>query len=108
VSSHEATFDPDHTLLRENIRLVNTNSGRVLEVTIICPKECKDGKPTVVDLLESRSALCPVTAFWKWSKIRKPEEGLPVELSFFGSYCGLQHVESNRLMAFGMDPGCGV
>ena len=78
VSTHEATFDPDKTLLGEDIKLVNTSSGGVLIVTVKCPKECKDGKPTVVDVFESGGNLCPVTAFRKWSNIRKPEVGLPL------------------------------
>ena len=78
VSTHEATFDPDKTLLGEDIKLVKTSSGGVLIVTVKCPKECKDGKPTVVDVFESGGNLCPVTAFRKWSNIRKPEVGLPL------------------------------
>jgi len=78
VSSQEATFDPDHTLLGGDIKLVNSKGGGALEVTLKCPKECKDGKPTVVDVFESGGNLCPVTAYRKWAKVSKPEEGLPL------------------------------
>jgi len=78
VSQQESVFDPDHTLLGEDIRLVQTKTGGVLEVTLKCPKENRDGKPTIVDVFESGTALCPVTAFRKWAKFSKPQHGLPL------------------------------
>ena len=78
ASQQEATFDPDHTLLTEDVKLRTTGQGGTLEVTLKCPKENKDGKPTIVDVFESGGALCPVAAFKKWTGQRTPEEGLPL------------------------------
>ena len=78
ASQQEATFDPDHTLLAEDVRLRTTGQGEVIEVTLKCPKENKDGKPTVIDIFESGGALCPVTAYKKWTSIRTPVVGLPL------------------------------
>ena len=78
ASQQESTFDPDHTLLTEDVKLRTTRQGATLEITLKCPKENKDGKPTVVDVFESGGALCPVTAFKKWIEQRTPEQGLPL------------------------------
>ena len=66
ASKHEATFDPDHTLLHRDVKLTDSRHGRVLSVTLKCPKERAAGDATVVDIFESGGSLCPIKAFSRW------------------------------------------
>ena len=78
VSKTEATFDPDHTLLTEDIRLAGTGNERWLEISLKCPKEKKSGRPTIIDVFEVGGQLCPVSAFLKWSRHNMLERGMPI------------------------------
>ena len=49
LSKNEATYDPDHTLLVEDVKLRGQTGNQVLEISLKCPKEKKSGNPTVVD-----------------------------------------------------------
>ena len=67
LSTHEATYDPDHTLLVEDVNLRGREGDSVLEICLKCPKEKKAGKPTVVDIFETTGPLCPIKALRKWA-----------------------------------------
>ena len=78
VSKTESTFDPDNTLLTENVKLVGKDGDRWLEVTLKCPKEKKAGRPTIIDVFEIGGPLCPVGAFLTWTELNTPEPGMPL------------------------------
>jgi hypothetical protein len=76
----EAAFDPDFTLLTEDIRVIKEGTelgSKVLEVKLKCPKESKAGKTVIVELFETGGTLCPVKAFERWQLKNKNQEGLP-------------------------------
>ena len=78
ASKTEATFDPDHTLLTEDIKIGGSGNERWLEISLKCPKEKKSGRPTIIDVFEVGGQLCPVSAFLKWSRYNKPQGGVPL------------------------------
>ena len=78
VSRTEATFDPYHTLLTEDVQLRGKEGERWLEISLKCPKEKKAGRPTVIDVFEIGGPLCPVNAFLKWAGPRPPRPGMPI------------------------------
>ena len=78
VSKTESTFDPDNTLLTENLKMVGEAGNRWLEITLKCPKEKKAGRPTIIDVFETGGPLCPVMAYLKWTELNKPDLGMPL------------------------------
>jgi len=80
LSKQECSFDPDFTLLTEDVQLSKSNGGteEVLTVRLKCPKENKTGKPVFVEVYETRGQLCPVRAFKKWHKKTTCQRGLPL------------------------------
>jgi hypothetical protein len=77
----ETSFDPDFALLTENVSLRNVREnegGRVLEVTLKCPKESKVGKAVTVEIFETKGSLCPVKAFERWKDRTNTVVGLPL------------------------------
>ena len=78
VSKTESTFDPDNTLLTENVKLVGGVGERWLEITLKCPKEKKAGRPTIIDVFEIGGPLCPVKAYLMWTELNTPELGMPL------------------------------
>jgi len=67
----ETEFDPDFTLLEDDIKVKNftTDKGlpqRVLHFSIKNPKEDKAGRIVVVDVYETGGPTCPVKAFCRW------------------------------------------
>jgi len=63
----ESTFDPAFTLLTQDITWSkNSKNLCTLHVHLKCPKESKSTAPTVVDIFQSDSDICPVTAFFNW------------------------------------------
>jgi hypothetical protein len=75
----EAEFDPDFTLLNQDIRVKTDELGvRSLEVKLKCPKENKNGKAIMVDIFESGGTLCPVKAYCRWRERNAGERNLPV------------------------------
>ena len=78
ASKHESTFDPDHTLLTEDVKLTKMGGSEILTVRLKCPKEKRSGDPTVVDIFESGGGLCPIKAFKKWKVKAVLTEKLPL------------------------------
>jgi hypothetical protein len=82
LSKVESEFDPDFTLLTENVRSENRSSvsgGKSIVVTLKCPKESKKGGAAViVEIFETGGVLCPVKAFQKWESRAKPAAGFPL------------------------------
>ena len=77
----ETAFDPDFSLLSEDITVrTKNNNGRdkYLEVKIKCPKESRTGKVVVLEVHESKGSLCPVKAFERWESRTTTEPGLPI------------------------------
>ena len=70
LSQTESSYDPNFTLLEQNIRVTEYKNGtettKVLEVLIKCPKESKTGKDVVLDIFEIAGGLCPIKAFTRW------------------------------------------
>jgi len=62
-------FDPAVDLLRKDITLTDKQgTGKsTLQLRIKTPKESKDNRAVIVDILESGSAICPVRAYKKWN-----------------------------------------
>ena len=74
----QGSFDPDFTLLGEDIE-VKTQSGKgVLQLRIKAPKEQKAGKSVIVDVYETGSELCPVRAFRKWKRFSEVDKDQPL------------------------------
>ena len=65
----ESVFDPAFDLLRKDLHLCSTGGDgpAVLQVRLKFPKEDKVGKVHIVDIFETRSDICPIKAFRKWS-----------------------------------------
>jgi len=67
----ETEFDPDFTLLEDDIKVKNFTTdkglaGKVLHFSIKNPKEDKAGRIVVVDVYETGGPTCPVKAFCQW------------------------------------------
>ena len=81
LARQEREFDPDFTLLTEDVKLKQeggSDSDNFLEIKIKCPKENKTGKATIIDVYETKGTLCPVKAFTRWREKATTQEGLPL------------------------------
>jgi hypothetical protein len=74
----ESTFDPDFTLLAEDVHTSTVCEKTVLHFKLKCPKESKVTAATVVDVFENDSLLCPVKAYKIWVKLRLRDPKLPL------------------------------
>ena len=78
----ETEFDPDFTLLAEDVWLTENKdehrTEKILMVKLKCPKEDRAGKAVIVELHETRGTLCPKKAFEKWRKKGIWETGMPL------------------------------
>ena len=72
------SFDPDFTLLGEDVKLVRKGGEEVLQIKIKAPKEDKAGKSIIVDVFETGTELCPIRAYKKWSKFRVESKEQPM------------------------------
>jgi hypothetical protein len=76
----ESEYDPDFTLLAEDMKVKNmegAEQGKVLEIKLKCPKESKVGKAVIIDLFETQGTLCPVKAYERWQRTSKGQKGMP-------------------------------
>ena len=79
LSRAESFFDPQYTLLTENVTMTTDSRGRkILHVKLKCPKEQKNGRIVIVDIFESGCSICPVKAFTRWRDRQVPETGMPL------------------------------
>jgi len=78
LARHESTFDPDFTLLAEDVACTKTAGKISLHVKLKCPKENRSATPTVVDVYENSGPLCPVSAFNTWANLAHREKKLPL------------------------------
>jgi hypothetical protein len=79
LSKHESTFDPDFTLLTQDVSWSRDSSNKtVIHVCLKCPKESKSAAPTIVDIYQNEGALCPVKAFFMWHKLRHRKIDAPL------------------------------
>jgi len=65
-------FDPNVNLLRRDVQYSDKSSeavGAVISLKLKNPKESKDNRAAIVDIYETKSAICPVKAFKKWSRL---------------------------------------
>ena len=74
----KSSFDPDFTLLEQDVILGEEEGREVIRFRIKAPKEEKTGKSVMVDVYETGTDICPVRAFRKWDKFRVPELDMPV------------------------------
>jgi hypothetical protein len=102
LSKAESTFDPNFTLLGEDLTVSSKNRQETLHVLLKCPKESRSAAATVVDVFENKSELCPVRAFRKWfsCKFRKPQ----LTLFRFHNGTPLTGAKLNRIMKTLLDP----
>ncbi len=78
LAKTESTFDPNFTLLTEDITLTSCNGQETLHVKLKCPKESKSAAPTIVDIFQNAGKICPIKAFRKWYYLKYREKGLPL------------------------------
>lgn len=79
LCKQESSFDPAFALLGRDITWSKNPDGtETLHIALKCPKESKTAAPTVVDVFQSNSSICPVRAFKKWHSIRHREEHMPM------------------------------
>ncbi len=102
LSKAESTFDPNFTLLGEDLTVSSKNRQETLHVRLKCPKESRSAAATVVDVFENKSELCPVRAFRKWFSCKYREPQLP--LFRFHNGTPLTGAKLNRIMKTFLDP----
>lgn len=92
----ESTFDPNFTLLAEDVTTSKVDSQEILHFKLKCPKESKAATPTMVDLYRNSGPLCPVSAFKKWVNLKHRDPKLPM----FRRQCGtpLTGTKMNTIM----------
>jgi hypothetical protein len=76
----ESEYDPDFTLLTEDMKVKSVGGaepGKVLEIKLKCPKESKAGKAIMIDLYETQGTLCPVKAYERWKMKSTSQKGMP-------------------------------
>jgi hypothetical protein len=78
LAKNEATFDPNFTLLTEDVAASKQGADTVLHFKLKCPKENRVKTPTLVDLYENQGPLCPISAFNSWIGLRHREPALPL------------------------------
>ena len=95
LCGREGQFDPDFTLLTEDVTEGLSDGGKMLSIKLKCPKETKTAAPTIVDVFESKGPLWPVKAWSRWRdraviRERKPifvfENGTPLTSRKLNSY----------------------
>ena len=77
LCNKQDSFDPDFTLLSQDVSLVNSSGEELLQIKVKAPKESRSGKSVIVDVYGSGTDICPVRAFKKWNAFRLVEEGQP-------------------------------
>lgn len=78
LCKNEKEFDPDYTLLTENLRLNKDAEGnKSLQIEIKAPKEGRKGNAVIIDIYQTGTSICPVKAFEKWRAVASWEEGQP-------------------------------
>jgi hypothetical protein len=103
LSKLESTFDPDFTLLKQDVSVSVTENGKsVIHVTLKCPKESKNAAPTVEDLFQNDGHICPVKAYLTWYKLQPRKDDAP--LFRFSDGTPLTGAKMNRLMRLLLDP----
>jgi hypothetical protein len=79
LSKTESVYDPAQTLLAQDItQSSNKDSTITLHISLKSPKETKNHTATVVDVYQSGSDTCPVTAFTRWQAASRQEAKYPV------------------------------
>ena len=88
---NKTSFDPLNSLLSCDVKLVKTklNDERVsvLQIQLKQEKTRSNPTPTTIDVFETNSSLCPVSAFLKWKKTSQLSVG---ELPAFRTEDGRQ------------------
>ena len=80
LSRREEEFDPSHTLLRQDIKIVwdREANKEVILVLVKWPKEDKKGTGVEVEVYETGSEVCPVKALRKcWKCTKESREDQP-------------------------------
>ena len=78
LCNRSESFDPDFTLLSQDVKVNGEGRGRTLQVKVKAPKEDKNGKVVIVDVFQTATAVCPVQAFVKWDSFRLKEVDQPL------------------------------
>jgi len=80
LCKQECSFDPDFTLLTEDVQLSKSTGEQVpmLVVTLKCPKEDRTGRAVAVEVYQTGGQLCPVRAFLKWQRKTTSQRGQPL------------------------------
>ena len=99
----ESTYDPAFTLLTKDVTWSkNSKNACTLHVQLKCPKESKSIAPTVVDIFQSDSDICPVTAFFNWHNTHATSSTEP--LFTFSSGTPLTGRKFNSILKKMLDP----
>ena len=71
LARKEDEFDPQSTLLLKDVATVTReeDNSRELQLNLKSPKEDKTGKGKIIDIYESKGAMCPIKAFQRWEKL---------------------------------------
>ena len=78
LCKNENFFDPAFTLLDNDITISeNSNNTKTLHISLKCPKESKTAAPTIVDIFQSDSDVCPVAAFSVWNRNKTGQANMP-------------------------------
>jgi hypothetical protein len=97
LCKRESSFDPDFELLAENVKLRTGAEGRkTIQITLKCPKECKNNVPTTVDIYQNDGPLCPVAALENWNRRALDSSKLP--LFRFRNGTPLTGVKLNKIL----------
>jgi hypothetical protein len=78
LCGREGQFDPDYTLLTEDVTECLNSVNKMLSIRLKCPKETKSASPTIVDVFESKGPLCPVKAWSRWKERARTQRGRPL------------------------------
>ena len=68
------TFDPNFSLLNNNIKLVTRGSADCIQITLKREKTNKSHLSTVVDIFASGSSICPVRAYSKYDRLSSHQQ----------------------------------
>jgi integrase len=96
LAKTESTFDPDFTLLTEDVTFSSNAGQDILHVRLKCPKESKTAAATIVDIYQNTGKICPIKAVKKWFFLKRREPGLP--LFRFDNGTPLTGTKLNRIM----------
>ena len=73
LGKEKMTFDPQTTLLGNNLTIENWNEKniKVMRIWLKSPKELRKGSGIMVEIFPTNNHLCPIRAYEKWRMVSK-------------------------------------